>query len=273
MKRNKKICNKCNCEISYSNYERHYNICNGKNVRLISINNTWLQENGKYKCPYCNKIFTKMGICSHIIITHLNNKHQKNNLIEYNKKVKLGILPKNKNQYQLAKEHGEQYNISEDTRKKMSKIKFGIKLSKETREKISKARSEFLEEIGSGGFINIKWYKIKNIKEEEFIVRGKWEYEIANILNNENIYWIRKIYLKYIKNEIIKTYSPDFYLPEYNIYIEVKGYYSQLDKEKINLVVNQNNINLQLVFEHDLKIIRNIGFKKYWDVSALSYTQ
>lgn len=273
MERNKKICSKCNCEISLSNYDRHYSSCKGKINRLVEINNDWLQNNGKYLCPYCNKEFTKMGICSHIILSHLNIKRQHNNLKEYIEKVKLGILPKNKNQFQLAKERGEEYIVSNETRNKMSLLKKGQRMSNNAREKISKARSKFLEEVGRGGFTKIKWYKIKNIKQEEFIVRGNWEYEIAEILNNENIYWIRKIYLKYVKNEVIKTYCPDFYIPEYNIYIEVKGYFSQVDKEKINLVINQNEINLLLIFEKDLKKIREFGFKKYWDVSALSYTQ
>lgn len=154
----------------------------------------------------------------------------------------------------------------------MSKLKTGQTVSKETREKISKARSKYLEEIGGGGFTKIKWYKINNIMNEEFVVRGKWELEFAEILNNENIYWIRKVYLSYIKNEIIKTYCPDFYLPEYNKYIEIKGYYSQIDKEKISLVLEKNNINLQMIFKKDLMQIKNIGIKKYWDVSPLSYT-
>ena len=104
-------------------------------------------------------------------------------------------------------------------------------------------------------------------------MRGKWELELAKILNNENIYWIRKVYLTYMKNEIAKIYCPDFYLPDYNKYIEVKGYFSQIDKEKISLVLEKNNIDLQMIFKKDLMQIMNIGIKKYWDVSALSYTQ
>jgi hypothetical protein len=242
--------------------------------RLIRIDFNWLQENGKYKCPHCNNEFTKMGICSHIIIKHLGlNKHIKNNLNGYNSKIKEKIIKPNKNQYQLAEERGEKYSLSIESRKKMSKSKSGQNMTKQAREKISKARSIYLEEVGNGGFVNIKWYKIKNIKNEEFIVRGKWELELAEILNNENIYWIRKVYLTYIKNEMTKTYCPDFYLPDYNKYIEVKGYFSQIDKEKISLVLEKNNIDLQMIFKKDLTQIMNIGIKKYWDVSPPSYKQ
>ena len=273
MRRNKKFCNKCKQEISCSNFKRHYDKCCGIKDKLISVDKNWLQNDGKYKCPYCNENFSKMGISSHIILMHLHIERQKNNLINYNEKVKLGFLPKNKNQFQLAKEQGNQYIVSNEVRKKIATKKLGQHLSKETREKISTARSKYLENVGGGGFTVIKWYKLQNIKQEEFIVRGNWEREVGEILNNENIYWVRKKYLKYQKNNIIKTYSPDFYLPEHDLYIEVKGYYSQHDKEKIDLVRNQNSIKLILIFDKDLKIIRNIGIKKYWDVSALSYTQ
>jgi hypothetical protein len=274
IKRNKRVCDKCNKEISYSNFKRHYEKCNNIINRLIKVDSNWLQDNGKYKCPYCNNEFTKMGICSHIIIKHFElNNYNKNNLNAFNLKIKEKIIKPNKNQYVLARERDEEYSLSTESRKKISRLKTGQNVTKETREKISKARSKYLEEVGGGGFNKIKWYKINNIKNEEFIVRGKWELELAEALNNENIYWIRKVYLTYIKNGIIKTYSPDFYLPEYNKYIEVKGYFSHIDKEKISLVLEKNNIDLQMIFKKDLIEIKNIGIKKYWDVSALSYTQ
>jgi hypothetical protein len=253
---------------------RHYVACNNETKnKSITINNDWLQLNGKYCCPFCNKFYTKMGICSHIILKHINPDSCKNNLSEYNKKVQNGIISHNKNQFQLAMDRGEKIFVSDETKKKLSEIKKGQTVSLATREKISIARSKFLEEVGGGGFTKIKWYLCKNIKNEEFIVRGNWEREMSELLNNENVYWIRKRYINYVKNNHNKIYIPDFYIPEYNLYVEVKGYFSQRDKEKMKLVLNQNNIKLCMIFEKDLKLIRKIGFIKYWDVSALSYTQ
>lgn len=118
MKRNKKVCNKCNKEITNSNFNRHYEKCNGITTRrLIELNTNWLQDNGKYKCPYCKNEFSKMGICSHINIKHLNGKLNAN-LVSYIKKVSEGKLPRNKNQYELAKERGEKYSLSIESRKK-----------------------------------------------------------------------------------------------------------------------------------------------------------
>jgi len=120
--------------------------------------------------------------------------------------------------------------------------------SKETKEKLSKLRSDYLSNTeNSGGFKDIKWYKVKNVKNEEFIVRGLWEYNIAQKLNELNILWIRNKYLNYFIDDIQKTYNPDFYLPEYDEYIEVKGYFSDKDKIKMDAVLDQNP-NVKIYF-------------------------
>jgi len=38
-----------------------------------------------------------------------------------------------------------------------------------------------------------------------------------------------------------KTYTPDFYLPEQDIYVEAKGFFSPADRQKMLLVIRQNS--------------------------------
>lgn len=38
----------------------------------------------------------------------------------------------------------------------------------------------------------------------------------------------------------LKTYTPDFYLPEQDIYVEAKGFFSPADRQKMLLVIKQN---------------------------------
>jgi len=64
---------------------------------------------------------------------------------------------------------------------------------------------------------------------------SSWElaYLIYSLDHNINI--IRnKLAFKYIWNNSIHNYFPDFYLPDKNLYIEIKGYKSDRDEEKIN---------------------------------------
>ena len=51
---------------------------------------------------------------------------------------------------------------------------------------------------------------------------------------------------------------PDFYLPKYDIYLETKGYYPEKDQTKMRLVLEQNKINLKLVFKETIEKLEKI---------------
>ena len=90
----------------------------------------------------------------------------------------------------------------------------------ETKDKLSEIRSKYLEKCPNG-FPDVGWYKIQNVNGEEFTVRGTWERDFGNYLTFHKILWIRNVYLKYIKSDgSIHRYNPDFYLTEYDIYLE-----------------------------------------------------
>ncbi len=113
--------------------------------------------------------------------------------------------------------------------------------SKETKELLSKMRSDYLASAkNAGGFRDVGWYDVKNIKDEQYTVRGLWEYNVALKLNELKIYWTKNHYLNYFIDDVKKIYNPDFYLPDQNAYIEVKGYFSENDKIKMDAVLDQN---------------------------------
>jgi hypothetical protein len=209
-------------------------------------------------CEFCGKEINNRGsLVKHQNGCKLNPKRKiyKSNFINYNKKVKDGEIKKDFiNQYDKHYKLG--LKIPYEWRKNVPD-RNGVKLSVITKQKLSKARSKFLEEMGGGGFKHIKWYKIKNVLGDEFIVRGTWELRLAEKMNELNILWVRKKYLEYDLNGQIKTYSPDFYLPKQDIYLEVKGYFSKKDRLKMSLVENFNNIKIKMIFEEDLIKIEN----------------
>jgi predicted nuclease of restriction endonuclease-like RecB superfamily len=46
-----------------------------------------------------------------------------------------------------------------------------------------------------------------------------------------------------------KVYTPDFYLPEQDIYIEAKGFFSPADRQKMLLVIKQNVVfDIRMLF-------------------------
>jgi hypothetical protein len=72
-------------------------------------------------------------------------------------------------------------------------------------------------------------------------VQGTWERTLAQIFEKLGISWIsHKRYLEYVRLGKKQRYTPDFYLKEYNTYVEVKGHWWGNDQKKMKLVSEQN---------------------------------
>ena len=50
----------------------------------MKLNEEWKINENEYECPECHKIFTKSGICSHIICVHTKEGRER---VERNKKL------------------------------------------------------------------------------------------------------------------------------------------------------------------------------------------
>ena len=74
-----------------------------------------------------------------------------------------------------------------------------------------------------------------------------WEVACANRLDELGIRWIRNpgLKLKYItRGRRARNYIPDFYLPDYDIYIEVKGYWTEAARHKMKSVQEKNPVRI-----------------------------
>lgn len=103
---------------------------------------------------------------------------------------------------------------------------------------------QFCEELSkrqslknSGG--KSKWFKLGDQS-----VQGTYELQFAKALIANKIEW-EKVrtnchIFQFEQNSKLKSYSPDFWLPELELYIEIKGFWWGNDKEKMELVKNQN---------------------------------
>ena len=91
----------------------------------------------------------------------------------------------------------------------------------------------------------VKFYRERNLNGIEYAIQGTWELAVARKLNAMNILWEKGFSIKYVKEDgSIHQYLPDFYLPVTNEYIEVKGFFTDLDKTKMRYVLEQNSISL-----------------------------
>ena len=89
----------------------------------------------------------------------------------------------------------------------------------------------------SGG--RCKWFEVDGQR-----VQGTWERDVATKLTSLGIEWVKlgkkKDVVWYTMDGKAKAYTPDFYLPQFDRLLEVKGFWWGRDQEKMKLVCEQN---------------------------------
>ena len=141
---------------------------------------------------------------------------------------------KGKNQYIKAKEEGTEYIASDTTRIKLSELSKNRKHSEETKKKLS----EIAKIRHSSGWNPVcgraKKYDYHSNVAGDISVDGTWELLVAEYLDSLGVTWYRNknkfVYIHLNGKEA--TYTPDFYVKDWDSYIEVKGYETALDKCK-----------------------------------------
>lgn len=194
-------------------------------------------------CKYCNKTCKNRNSLTQHQIRCKNNPDKltiKSNFINYNKKVKSGeVIKEYGNQYIKAKKLGlPKPKISEDTLIRFSK-NASRKWTTEQKEAHSlamlKAVSEHPESYSNKNVCG-RTKPIKAIDSYGNVTNltGGWEFIVSEYLNKKSIKWTNKIteVFEYEWDGKLRKYYPDFYLPELDKYIEVKGYERERDIAK-----------------------------------------
>lgn len=195
------------------------------------------------KCPICNKeLKSEHALRAHHWRMHTDKGKSHNSNIGYE------TGSRNAWNKGLTKETSEAVKLNgelaqQTMHKKMENGTYVPPfLSEEACAKISKIKSA----NPSGGWC--KWYEVDGVK-----VQGTYERDLAKKMCDFNIKWIRptKTPIPYNLNNKNKLYNPDFYLPDYDVYIEVKGHWWGNDKDKMRAVFSQNPS-----YKRRIKIIR-----------------
>ncbi len=100
-----------------------------------------------------------------------------------------------------------------------------------------------------------EWYTLPN--GNKIWLRSSFEMRVAKILTERNIRWEYEPIAFPLEN-IEKTYRPDFYLPDYDLWLEVKGWMRPSAQEKIDaFFIQYPDKNLTVLFEKDIIELEN----------------
>lgn len=96
-----------------------------------------------------------------------------------------------------------------------------------------------------------KKFRVLDSYGKETVLQSTYELKCSEILNELGIEWVRPKALKYDN----KNYFADFYLPKIDLYLDPKNSYkARLDLEKINKVIEQNNVKVVVLLEEQLTL-------------------
>jgi len=132
----------------------------------------------------------------------------------------------------------------------------GVKKSKNWRMKISKTMikngtTKNKNNPMFGKVVHPKYIKYKNI-----YFHSSWEVAYAKYLDKRNIKWLYEFKTFDLGNT---TYTPDFYIPKLDLYIEIKGFWRDDAIKKFKLFKKRyNNIKIEVLNEKKLKFLKII---------------
>jgi hypothetical protein len=193
------------------------------------------------ECQYCIKECKNVNSLRNHERLCKNNPNRQiliSNFIGYNKKKKeLNI--KGSNQYIKAEKLGlPKPKISEITKQKLRLANSKRIYTTEQKLRKSEEMKRAVERNPNSYLKNNVVGRVKNIEYNGVILKGSWELLVAKWLDSKLIKWEHETKsFKYEWNGT-RTYYPDFYLPDYDLFIEVKGYQRDRDLAKWKVVPN-----------------------------------
>lgn len=206
-------------------------------------------------CKYCNKL------CK-----NLNSLHQHEIRCSENPN-KIRTKQSDSNKIKISKSMKLNHNNSnriwkEETLEKLKISSTEINRKYWTEEK-RKEHSDLMKKIVK---VNPDSYSTKNVsgRVKNFIynntvLKGSWEVKIAELLDDNDIVWTNKITpIPYLWENNWHLYFPDFYLPDFDLYIEVKGYQRERDTIKWSFVKKPLLIIKKLEIKTLIKNKKNI---------------
>lgn len=106
----------------------------------------------------------------------------------------------------------------------------------------------------------------------DVLLDGNWEFEFAKFLDKVKVNWKRnKNRFSYFYDNANRFYTPDFYLVDEKIYIEVKGYKTEKDDAKWNQFPHV----LKIIMKDEIRLIKlgdfTLGRVPEWTIGSGCY--
>jgi hypothetical protein len=192
-------------------------------------------------CKFCEKVCKNdNSLRNHERLCHKNPDRQiiVSNFIEFNKKRKEQNI-KGTNHFVKSKQLGLPIPLmSDETKKKISEALKNRVWTEEQRKQHSEAMKIAVKTHPDSYTKNNVVGRVKNIDYNGVKLKGKWELIVAKWLDENQIKWEHETKSFEYEWNGKRNYYPDFYLPDFDFFIEVKGYVTDRDLSKWENITN-----------------------------------
>lgn len=226
----------------------------GKEQRRFNIKYLKLKENPAFDLDYCEKCW-----CG---IRQKTNSHKEkmskaiNDMIDSNPEWKDKISQTSKGKINLGENNGmknpEAREKASKTRKEMMKNGYNKKVAEMTKKAWADGKYE-------GVNVGIcKWHEYLHSNGKTYKVQGTWELLFIKWLDESNMKFdCHRGRLEYELNKTIHNYYPDFYVHDWNCYVDIKNdYHYSISKDKFDALEKAGHI-IKLLFKKDIEKLTN----------------
>ena len=248
MQRTKIKCEFCGQEISKSNYSKHLR---RHEVHPETFKESYHLDHDDLFCKYCGKEYkNKNSLVQHEIRCKCNPNKINIYIDGFNK---TGRVAWNKG---LTKETDERVAKYTSTYNKNKLLGLHNIHHKPHGDEFKEKQRQNALKRGLGGFNMRKGVNYNGIKLD-----SSYEVMLAKDLDKNCISWERCNRFPYVVNGNLHYYTPDFYLPDYDVYLDPKNDFlieninpnlGYKDVDKIKWVEEQNNIKVIILRKNEL---------------------
>jgi hypothetical protein len=235
----KTICKKCNRKISNANFKKHYGVC-GKRTKYDK-NGNWIKSS---ECKHCNKNWKELNVTKPSnVANHMRwcvGNPKRTEYFNNMKKVRDGITEESRRKMAdgVIEAHARGCYDHVERNHFLGK--------KHTKESKLKMRDAALAS-------NHRRLRRGVVEYKGVMLDSSWELALAKRLDELEIKWERPKPMKWTdKLGLEHNYFSDFYLPEYDLYLDPKNpaaYLNQIEKVNVLLKMDINIIFIKTLDE------------------------
>lgn len=215
-----------------------------------------------YICKFCEKVCKNANsLRNHERLCKENPEHQISSWVKFNKEREhawnKGLT---KETDERVRNYGRTFSVRYNGTEEGKRI-----CSHPHTDEYKQYMRELAFERNLGG-----WHTSKTIEYKGIKLDSQYEFEVAKELDENQVKWERPTYFLWEDlNGLKHRYYPDFYLPEYDVYLDPKNDYlinnvskrfGITDVEKIEKVQHQNGIRI-IILDKDNLTWQNIKEK------------